>query len=273
MLDYTKAIFNKTKKDLDIALTLFQLSTQIVYIIYLICILFTSSPIWYLYLALLVISIAFLVFDIVTRNGIKALRKLGIPFFGTNENKERLNRTKKKRSDIRRIKFFSSHVLKLLVLASSLYPIIVSPYDVHAIHIICTTVMLLMWMMQILLEVMRLIFSGRLELFYEAMHADIEFVTKPVNNVKNAFKRLVGKEIEEPSAPSKKRLFLDELVARRKEEAAAKKMAESQNEWDDDEPKAKRKRGLKHSESYENEYMDKTLAASFADASESSDDE
>lgn len=273
MLDYTKAIFSKTKKDLDTALTFFQFSTQIIYIVYLICILFTKSPIWYLYLALLVISVAFFVFDTVTRSGIKSLKDLGIPFFGTSERKEKLQRAKKKRSNIRKIKFYASHTLKLSVLASSLYPIIVSPYDVHPIHIICTTVMLLLWIMQIVLEILRMIFTGRLELFYEAMHADIEFVTKPVTGVKNVFKKIVGKEVEEPTAPTKERLFLDELVAQRKEEKREEKVAKKAEKKAEkallkrkkDKKNAKEKGRKKLTETDENKATEKTLVATLTD--------
>lgn len=277
MLDYTKAIFSKTKKDLDTALTVFQFGTQIIYIVYLICILFTKSPIWYLYLALLVISVAFFVFDTVTRSGIKSLKDLGIPFFGTSERKEKLQRAKKKRSNIRKIKFYASHTLKLSVLASSLYPIIVSPYDVHPIHIICTTVMLLLWIMQIVLEILRMIFTGRLELFYEAMHADIEFVTKPVTGVKNVFKKIVGKEVEEPAAPTKERLFLDELVAQRKEEKKEKKAAEKEAKAllkrKNDRLKIKKEKRPRGHESYGNEALEKMPVAALTDGSCTTDNE
>ena len=246
MLDYTKAIFSKTKKDFDTALTFFQLGTQILYIAYLVCILFTQSPIWYLYLSLLIVSIAFFVFDVITRKGIKSLKELGIPFLRNNENKKRLHSAKKKRNNIRRIKFFSSHTLKLLVLATSLYPSLTSPYEVHPVHVICTTVMVLLWLMQIVLEVMRIIFEGRLELFYEAMHADMEFITKPVNSVKNVFKRMVGKEVEEPEAPTKERVYLDGLVEERRAEKAAEKAAakaaKADNGTEAAEPKTKKEK-------------------------------
>ena len=277
MLDYTKAIFSKTKKDLDTALTVFQFGTQILYIVYLVCILFTSSPIWYLYLSLLIVSVAFFVFDLVTRSGIRSLRELGIPFFGTNEHKQRLYRTKKKRSNIRRIKFCISHTLKLLVLASSLYPIIVAPFDVHPIHIICTTAMILLWIMQIMLEILRMIFAGRLELFYEAMHADIEFVTKPVTSVKNVFKKIVGKEVEEPAAPTKERLFLDELVAQRKEEKKEKKAAEKKAKAllkrKKDKPKVQKEKHLRGHKSDDNKTLEKTPVAALTDGSCATDNE
>ena len=223
MLDYTRAIFHKTKKDLDTALTFFQFGTQILYITYLICILFTKSSIWYLYLSLLIVSVAFLAFDIATRYGIKSLKDVGISLLGNKERKEKLYRVKQNRRNIRKIKFYTSHMLKLSVLASSLYPIIASPYSVHPIHIILATVMAFLWIMQIVFEILRLILEDRFDLFIEAMHADIERITKPVNTVKNAFKKLVGKEVEEPAEPTKERIYLDSLVEQRKAEKEAAK--------------------------------------------------
>ena len=245
MLDYTRAIFHKTKKDLDTALTFFQFGTQILYITYLICILFTKSSIWYLYLSLLIISVAFLAFDIATRYGIKSLKDVGISLLGNKERKEKLYRVKQNRRNIRKIKFYTSHILKLSVLASSLYPIIASPYSVHPIHIILATVMAFLWIMQIVFEILRLILEDRFDLFIEAMHADIERITKPVNTVKNAFKKLVGKEVEEPAEPTKERIYLDSLVEQRKAEkeaAKAEKAAEKakNEEYEADEDTEKR---------------------------------
>ena len=223
MLDYTRAILNKTKKDVDTALTVFRFGTQILYILYLIYMLFSISDIWYLYLPLLIISAAFLVFDLVTTRDIRLLKEMRISLFGNRERKDKLARTKKTRSNIRKAKFWISHSLKLAVLVSALYPIVAYPYSVHPINIVCATVMAFLWILQIMLEVFRLILEDRFNLFAEALHADIEIVTKPVNKVKNAFKRMIGKDVEEPEAPSKERVYLDGLVEERRAERAAEK--------------------------------------------------
>ena len=69
MLDYTRSVIDKTKKDFDTAVSTFQFGTQIAYIFYLIYVLFTRSSIWYLYLALLLVSAVFFIFDISSRKG------------------------------------------------------------------------------------------------------------------------------------------------------------------------------------------------------------
>ena len=226
MLDYTRTIFDKTKKDLDAALTVFRFGTQAIYIAYLIFMLFVPNGIWYIYLPLLIISAAFFTFDIVTATSIRSIKGMKSSLFGSKEKKEKLQRTRRKRSNIRKVKFYVSHSLKLLILSSSLYPIIAFPYSVHPMHVICATVMAFLWILQIVFEVLRFILENRFDLFIEAIHADLEIVTKPVNTVKNTFKRIIGKDVEEPAEPSKERVYLDELVEQRKSERANERSEE-----------------------------------------------
>ena len=223
MFDYTRAIYEKTKKDLESALTVFQFGTQILYISYLTYLILTPNSIWYLHASLLAISVAFLVFDLITTNGIKAIREQRIHIFGKRMRNKRLAHAKKQRKGVKKIKFYTSHVIKLFVLSSTFYPIIVAPSTVHPLSIMCTTVMVLLWILQIVLEVLKLVLEGRGELFMEALNADIEFVTKPVNTVKNTFKKIIGQETEESPAPTKDRIYLDKLVKAAKDEKTAKK--------------------------------------------------
>ena len=226
MFDYSRAIFDKTKKDLDIALTIYRFGIQILYISYLIYLLFTPNKIWYLHLALLAISTAFFVFDIVTTKAIKAIKAEKVSRFAKRAKSERLARAKKRRSDIKKIKFYTSHFIKIFVLASAFYPIIVAPTTVHPLSIMCTTVMVLLWILQIIFEILKLVLEGRGELFMEALHADVEFITKPVGFVKDTFNKLRGKEVEEKPEPTKERKYLDGLVQSIKDEKAAKKAEE-----------------------------------------------
>lgn len=225
MLDYTRAIMNKTRNDVDTAITVFRFGTQIIYIAYLIYLLITMSSIWYLHLALFVISVAFLIFDLVTTNVISELRDAKKTLFSGKSRRVKLYSAKQKRRTIKQIKFYVSHVLKLFVLAASLYPMIVSPDTVHPISIICITVMALTWIMLIVFEVFRMVLVGRMDIFIEAIHADMEIVSKPVNTVKNAFNKFIGREVEENPKPTKERRYLDKLVEDNKAENIEKRKA------------------------------------------------
>lgn len=228
MLDYSKAILDKTQKELETALRIFQFGTQIIYIIYLFYLLFTPNEIWYLHLSLLIISAAFFVFDIFSTKEIRSIKEETVSKFGKRKHQEKLTRAKKRKNTVRLVKFYVSHVIKLFVLASTFYPIIVAPDTVHPLSIMCTTVMVLLWILQIIFEVIRFVLEGRAELFMEALRADVEFVTKPVNKIKDTFNTLMGKEVEDRPEPTKARLYLDELVEAVKSEKNAKK-SESQS--------------------------------------------
>lgn len=223
MFDYTRSILSKTKRDIDILVTAFTFSTQVLYIAYLLYMLISGSNIWHLHLSLLIISCAFLVFDVCTAKAVSVISKGRL--FPKNEHRRSLSDIKKRRRIIRRIKFCITHSLKLLVIAASVYTIIADPYSVHPISIIFTTVMVLMWMIQILLEAVRLILNSRLDLFSEALRADFEFVTKPVDSVKNTFRKFMGKDVKDEREPTKERTYLDSVV----EKFRAKK-AEEKNE-------------------------------------------
>ena len=259
MFDYTKAIFRKTKNDLETALRAFQLGTQILYIAYLIFALLVPNNIWYLHLILLVVSAIFLAFDIFTHRNLTRVKKERGSFFNKKAHKSKLRELKKQHSNIRKWKFYISHFLKAFVLAAAFYPIIVSPYSVHPLSIISTTVMAFMWIMQIVFEILRLILEDRGAMFIEAMKADVEFITKPVNTVKNTIKRFMGKDVEEESAPTEERVYLDQLLRKGKttsEESNGSKSEHGENiaDWLDARiSKFRRKVGTKTNVSVEND--------------------
>ena len=87
---------NKTRNDVDTAITVFRFGTQIIYIAYLIYLLITMSSIWYLHLALFVISVAFLIFDLVTTNVISELRDAKKTLFSGKSRRVKLYAAKQK---------------------------------------------------------------------------------------------------------------------------------------------------------------------------------
>ena len=221
MFDYTRTLFNKTVKDVTTAFTIFHFGTQIIYIAYLFYLLFTPNKIWYLHLSLLVVSIAFFIYDIISSQNIVAIKKERPNRAGKKLRNMRLKLAKQQKATVAKIKFYTSHCVKLFVLASALYPIIVAPDTVHPLSIMCTTVMVLLWILLVIFEIAKIMLEGRKDLFIEALQADVEFVTKPVNAVKKFF----GKDVEEKPEPTKERTYLDGLVKTVRDEKAQKKAA------------------------------------------------
>jgi hypothetical protein len=65
--------------------------------------------------------------------------------------------------------------------------------------------MALMWLLSLVLELVTLIVEKRFEMLKEAFSADMEFITKPVNAVKNTVKSIIGKEVDEKNSSDEER--------------------------------------------------------------------
>ena len=117
-------------------------------------------------------------------------------------------------------------LIKLLNLGIMVYGIVVTAGNPDPLSVILTVVMAVLWVADILLEITVHIVKNWCLLLFESLKADVECVTKPVASVGNFFKKLSGKEVEEPTPPNKKRLYLDELVEEFRAEKKDKKLEE-----------------------------------------------
>lgn len=173
--------------------------TQVVYILYLVYMLVTPNVIWYIHFALLLISISFFIYDIISYNRIKRLEKNKPSFWKIikrYKHNKIISDAKKSKKKIERINFYISHILKFIILVTSFCQILISQIPVHPISIILTTLLFVFWLIRILIDVI----ANRLEMFKDALRADIESITKPVTNtIKNTVKRIMSEEGEEKS--------------------------------------------------------------------------
>lgn len=206
MFDYTKAIFNKTLSDLRLFAKIWTVSTLGVYIAYLIYAIAASTGFLAANIILLVLTVAYFTFYILA-----AIK-------GTEPLVARKRIAKK-------IYKYTKYVINFLTLATALYSIWLSPYDIHPFKLLITVFMTVMLVVQLALEISVAIIEKRFNMFIEAFNADIEFVTKPVSTVKNVFKKIAGQEVEPEKERSKDRIYLDELVEQNRDAKASKKAA------------------------------------------------
>lgn len=228
MFKHTVAIFTKTIDDFLTVKTFLNFAVQVIYMLYLAYLLINPTDIWYLHAALLTVSFAFLIFDIIITvkiNEIKSRKPRFWRFLKKKKYKAEISKAKKTRAVGKKVNLCASHTIKLFVLISAIYPIVISPHTVQPISIISTAVMILLWILQILFEILMKILIQRMDLFIEAIKADFEFVTKPVDSVKNTFRKFMGKDVKDEREPTKERTYLDSVV----EKFRAKK-AEEKNE-------------------------------------------
>ena len=206
MFDYTKAIFYKTLADLKLFAKIWTISTLGVYITYLIYAIATGSGSLVANIILLTLtSIYFAFYLMMIIKGSELLKA----------RKKIVKKTYK----------YSKYVINAVTLSTALYSIWINPYNVHPFKLLVTVFMVIMLVVQLALEVSVIIVEKRFNMFIEAFHADIEVVTKPVNTVKNVFKKIVGQEVEPEKERSKDRVYLDKLVEQGRDAESAKKAA------------------------------------------------
>ena len=188
MFDNTGAIITKTKKDILLLFSFFTFSTQIFYILYQIFALCTSDKFWYAHLILLIASTSYFLFFIAITN-----MKVEIPKGLNRRRKKELKKIKKEINErkkfVKKIYKYVKYVINGCTLSISMYTIIVYPNAVHPLSILFTTFLFVLLILQILLEIVSAVIMARLEMFRIAFKDDISSVLKPIETVKNIFKR------------------------------------------------------------------------------------
>ncbi len=221
MLDYTQVAGRKIYSDVRKISLVCSILTQLFYIFYLIHALWSGVGVFEVNLVMLVLSSAYFAFFVYNH------------VYGTKTKLAKAVRESFK---------WSKRLVKLLNLGIMVYGIVYTAVEPDPLSVILTVVMAVLWLADILLEITVIVVKNWCLLLYESLKADVEFVTKPAASVGNFFKKLSGKEVEEPAPPTKKRLYLDELVEEFRTEKKDKKLEEKYlKEREKEERKARKK--------------------------------
>ncbi len=221
MLDYTQVAGKKIYSDVRKISLVCSVLTQLFYIFYLIHALWSGVGVFYVNLVMLVLSSAYFAFFVYNH------------VYGT--------KAKLAKAVTEAFKW-SKRLVKLLNLGIMVYGIVYTAVEPDPLSVILTVVMAVLWLADILLEITVIVVKNWCLLLYESLKADVEFITKPAASVGNFFKKLSGKEVEEPAPPTKKRLYLDELVEEFRTEKKDKRLEEKYvKEREKEERKARKK--------------------------------
>ena len=193
MFIYTRAYFNKLVNDFKVTSYIFNVVSPLIYIAYLIYAIFISVGYLWANIVLLSVTLAYLVFYLVTYDiKEKALKK-----------------TKKK---IRHICKAIKLSVSAMTLGITIYGIYVASVHTTTLSIVLSCFMAVFWMLQVAIEIFTYILEYQTELFLAALEADKDNLMKPVTAVGNFVKRVVGKEPDEPKEPKKILRVLDKTV-------------------------------------------------------------
>lgn len=203
MLTYTKAAGKKILQDLQKIALVCSVVTQLFYIFYLLYATWNDIGVFYIDLVLLILSCAY------------------FGFFLYNHN---FGKKKEIALTVKSIFKWSKRLIKLVNLGIMIYGIVYTATKPDALSIVLTALVAILWLVDLLLEIAVKVIKSWWQLFLEGIQADLEVITKPVNTVSNFFKKVTGKEVEEPSPPTKRRLLLNRLVEKVKTEKREKKL-------------------------------------------------
>ncbi len=208
MLDYTKAALKKTLDDFKIVDYIRNIVTQALYILYLVYAVCTKTGSIWVDIAMLVLCVAYFVFFMIMTKG------------------KPLQPPAEAQKFVKSLFKWCKLLLKFFTLIIMLYGIYFTTEKPTPLSVILSALMIVLWVLQILFEVLVRIITSRAQLLIEGLEADYEELVQPVKSVGNFFKKITGQEVDAPKEKSKRRLWLDRKVDENRAEKKEQKKKE-----------------------------------------------
>ena len=216
MFTYTKVAVDKIKQDFKRFIFIWNILTQVAYILYLIyalvkyAILENTSSLVVNIVLLIVALLYFVVFIIALVDS-------------RNQGKKRVKKVAKK------IFTRTKQLIKLFNIGVMLYGGYYTANQVTVLSVILSAFMIVGFVLQVIFEVIYHFVVKQLDFIATAVKTDFEEMKKPVKEVGNFFKKIAGQTVEEQrEEKSKNRLWLDENVEKFKAERKAEKLRKKQ---------------------------------------------
>ena len=191
MFKYTKAAIDIVIDDIRRYCNIFKYASFVFTFVYLGYAFFTGSGNFVVNIVLLSTLVLYFIFDLFTKNkDLKQLKKI-----------------------VRRIYKVVKYSMKTFTIAVMVYGIYTASTNVSAISIILTTLMIIMWAIQLLFEMIVEIFEDKKDLIVAGWGKDIDNLKRPVTTVNNFIKKVKGEDIiEEESNSSKEIRILERKI-------------------------------------------------------------
>ncbi|MBR2930767.1 MAG: hypothetical protein IKC32_06010 [Clostridia bacterium] len=115
--------------------------------------------------------------------------------------------------------------INAISLVSVIYSIWATTADVPRLTLVLTPITLVLWVVQVAIEVIRIYATRRFAYFVDALKMDFEFVTKPVTKARNFLHDFIGEEREDEdtvSPENRERLIAEAGVIEEKKKGKPK---------------------------------------------------
>ena len=210
MMDYTTEAYLKTRDDIHRFLFIYKLITQLLYISYLVYALCVGAGVLWANIVLLCVSAPYLAFCLVTKDG--------------------------SGKGITHIKSVTAESVKWFKISMKIFMIVLMFYSVYAtsthmtlVSVTFSALNVVALVLQLLCELVSKIIINRIQLFIDAVHADIECAIKPIRRASDFVKRVKGEEPEPAPEPTKNQKMLLHRVEMRLAERRLKKREEREH--------------------------------------------
>lgn len=196
MFKYTKAAINLIINNLKLYGTIMRFGASLFSISYYIYSLISKTGNMIVNITLIILIGAYLIFETITLNkNIKSVRKV-----------------------VHRSYKYVRLAFKAFTLGSLIYSIYLTSTHVNALRIILTTLMVILFIIEILFEIIRFLVEHNADFLFQAIKQDYEEAKKPVNDIRNVFRKMKGENIIQPSPKSKKILKLEKRIQKLKKD-------------------------------------------------------
>ncbi|MDR0934773.1 MAG: hypothetical protein LBM03_00490 [Erysipelotrichaceae bacterium] len=196
MFKYTKAAIDLIVEDFKKYALVFKYCSLVISIGYFTFAILTKIGNFYANAILGVLFILYLIFEIIT-DSLKS-------------------KPKKVKKIVRRTYKWTKIAVNMFSLAAAIYSIYTAVKNVSAISIILTTLMIIMWVLDVLLEIVVEILQSKYAYLIAGFNKDIEDIKKPiaapVKKAKDLFKKMKGEEIEPEPKKSKEIEILEKRI-------------------------------------------------------------
>ena len=191
MFDYTRASIKITIQSLRKYARIFKYCSLVFTSAYFTYAIWSETGIFYINVALASLFFLYTIFDLIT---------------------ERMRRIKRARKIIKRSYGWISILLKLVSLGAMIYGIYNAATNVNAISTILATLMIILWVLQVFVEIVIAVIEDKYDLILAGWKKDIEDIMMPKTKFDNFFKRIKGQEIPPPPEKSKELLILEKKM-------------------------------------------------------------
>lgn len=124
---------------------------------------------------------------------------------------------KKSKKTVKRSFKWLKFVIRFIGLGFTIYALYSATSNINVISIILVTLSIILWVIQVLFEIIVEVLQAKAELLIAGWKKDIEDIKKPVTKVGNFFRKIGGKEIPESDIDQSKIDVLDSYIVEEEE--------------------------------------------------------